>query len=53
MIVYHGTTLKITEPRILRSEIGRDFGPAFYTTDITFGIFKIITIRRMKVNGMQ
>lgn len=34
MIVYHGTTLKITEPRILRSEIGRDFGPAFYTTDI-------------------
>lgn len=34
MIVYHGTTLKIMEPKILRSEIGRDFGFAFYTTDI-------------------
>lgn len=34
MIVYHGTTLEIKEPKILRSEIGRDFGFAFYTTDI-------------------
>ncbi|MCM1102812.1 MAG: DUF3990 domain-containing protein [Clostridium sp.] len=34
MIVYHGTTLEVTEPRIIRSEIGRDFGFAFYTTDI-------------------
>lgn len=34
MILYHGTTMEITEPKILRSEIGRDFGFAFYTTDI-------------------
>ncbi len=34
MIVYHGTTLEIREPRIIKSEIGRDFGFAFYTTDI-------------------
>ena len=34
MIVYHGTTLKLTVPQIIRSEIGRDFGFAFYTTDI-------------------
>ena len=34
MIVYHGTTLRIERPRIVRSEIGRDFGFAFYTTDI-------------------
>lgn len=34
MIVYHGTTIKILEPRIICSEIGRDFGFAFYTTDI-------------------
>lgn len=34
MIVYHGTTLEVREPRIIRSEIGRDFGFAFYTTDI-------------------
>ena len=34
MILYHGTTMEIPIPRILRSEIGRDFGLAFYTTDI-------------------
>jgi len=34
MLLYHGTTLEITHPRILRSEVGRDFGFAFYTTDI-------------------
>ena len=34
MILYHGTTMEIPIPRILRSEIGRDFGFAFYTTDI-------------------
>lgn len=34
MIVYHGTTLEIQKPSIIRSEIGRDFGFAFYTTDI-------------------
>jgi len=34
MIVYHGTILEISEPQILKSEKGRDFGFAFYTTDI-------------------
>ncbi len=34
MIVYRGTTLKIITPKIISSEIGRDFGAAFYTTDI-------------------
>lgn len=34
MILYHGTTLVIPQPRIIRSEQGRDFGSAFYTTDI-------------------
>lgn len=34
MIVYHGTTLEITSPKIILSEKGRDFGAAFYTTDI-------------------
>ena len=34
MILYHGTIMGVTEPKILRSEIGRDFGFAFYTTDI-------------------
>ncbi len=34
MIVYHGTTLEIPAPKIITGEIGRDFGFAFYTTDI-------------------
>ena len=34
MTVYHGTTIEIREPGIVRSEIGRDFGYAFYTTEI-------------------
>ncbi|MCD8157881.1 MAG: DUF3990 domain-containing protein [Clostridiales bacterium] len=34
MIVYHGTTLEIKNPKIIKNELGRDFGFAFYTTDI-------------------
>lgn len=34
MLVYHGTTLEIEKPEIITAEIGRDFGFAFYTTDI-------------------
>ena len=34
MILYHGSTLEVQQPRIFKSEIGRDFGFAFYTTDI-------------------
>lgn len=34
MLVYHGTTSEIKEPKIITTEIGRDFGFAFYTTDI-------------------
>ena len=34
MILYHGSTLEVQQPRILKSEIGRDFGFAFYPTDI-------------------
>ena len=34
MILYHGTTVEIKKPEIITSEIGRDFGFAFYTTKI-------------------
>lgn len=34
MILYHGTTVEIKDPEIITAEIGRDFGFAFYTTDI-------------------
>ncbi|MFA6938047.1 MAG: DUF3990 domain-containing protein [Treponema sp.] len=34
MIVYHGSAEIVKEPQIITSEKGRDFGFAFYTTDI-------------------
>ena len=34
MTLYHGSTMEVSQPHILKSEIGRDFGFAFYTTDI-------------------
>lgn len=34
MILYHGSIMQVEAPKILTSEIGRDFGFAFYTTDI-------------------
>lgn len=34
MILYYGSIIQVKEPRILKNEIGRDFGFAFYTTDI-------------------
>ena len=34
MILYHGTTVEIKKPEIITNEIGRDFGFAFYTTEI-------------------
>lgn len=34
MKLYHGGIIAIETPRIIRSDLGRDFGFAFYTTDI-------------------
>lgn len=34
MILYHGGTEVVALPRLIKSEAGRDFGYAFYTTDI-------------------
>lgn len=34
MMLYHGSTVEIRNPEIIKTEIGRDFGFAFYTTDI-------------------
>ena len=31
MILYHGSTTEVSQPRIFKSEIGRDFGFAFCT----------------------
>ena len=32
MTLFHGSTVEIEQPQIIVSDIGRDFGPAFYTT---------------------
>ena len=34
MKLYHGDLIPIEHPKIIQNEIGRDFGFAFYTTDI-------------------
>ena len=34
MKLFHGGLLEVKSPRIIQSEIGRDFGFGFYTTDI-------------------
>lgn len=51
MTVYHGGLLAIESPQIIRSELGRDFGFAFYTTDIRtqaerWAVRRRITARR-------
>ena len=34
MILYHGSTVEVENPQVIVSDLGRDFGPAFYTTGI-------------------
>ena len=34
MILYHGSIVEVGNPQIFVSDLGRDFGPAFYTTGI-------------------
>ena len=34
MILYHGSTVEVSAPKIVAAEVGRDFGPAFYTTGV-------------------
>lgn len=34
MILYHGSNVEVKDPKIITSEKGKDFGPAFYVTPI-------------------
>jgi hypothetical protein len=34
MKLYHGSTVFVDTPKILKAEIGRDFGTGFYTTTV-------------------
>lgn len=52
MIIYHGSTMEIQNPQIIRSEIGRDCGFAFYTTDIKEQAERW-AMRKAKIQGMR
>ena len=49
MILYHGSDVEIKEPKIIRSEKGRDFGCAFYLTPIKEQAERMAK-RRQKMN---
>lgn len=34
MTLYHGSTVSVQSPAVIVTDIGRDFGPAFYTTGV-------------------
>ena len=34
MILYHGSDIEVKDPKIIKTEVGRDFGCAFYLTPI-------------------
>ena len=34
MILYHGSNVEVKNPKIIKTDKGRDFGPAFYVTPI-------------------
>ena len=52
MILYHGSDLEISKPRILKTEKGRDFGFAFYLTPIKEQAERM-AIRKQRINGTQ
>jgi hypothetical protein len=52
MILYHGGTDVVSDPKIIFSEQGRDFGFGFYATDIYEQAFKWAK-RQGRVRGKQ
>ena len=51
MILYHGSTIIVEKPQIIKSDIGRDFGFGFYTTNIKEQAVRWAT-RKAKIQGM-
>ena len=51
MILYHGSTSIVEKPQIIKSDIGRDFGFGFYTTNIKEQAVRWAT-RKAKIQGM-
>ncbi len=52
MIVYHGSSVEVRSPKIIQTEIGRDFGRAFYTTDIQAQAERW-AVRKAKIEGRR
>lgn len=52
MILYHGSDLEISKPRILKTEKGRDFGFAFYLTPIKEQAERMAK-RKQRINGSK
>ena len=50
MILYHGSNVEVTNPMIIKSDRGRDFGFAFYVTPIKEQAERM-AIRKKKVNN--
>lgn len=50
MILYHGSTSIVEKPKIIESDIGRDFGFGFYTTNIHEQAVRW-AIRKAKLQG--
>ena len=50
MILYHGSDTLVKEPRIIRSEKGKDFGFAFYLTPMKAQAERMAR-RKQKING--
>lgn len=51
MILYHGSISMVEKPEILKSDIGRDFGFGFYTTNIKEQAIRW-AFRKAKILGM-
>ncbi len=52
MILYHGSTVQIKCPEIIKNDIGRDFGFAFYTTTIKEQAERWAK-RRLRINSKE
>ena len=52
MILYHGSDVIVKDPKIIESEKGKDFGPAFYLTPIKEQADRMAK-RKQRINGSQ
>ena len=52
MILYHGSTVAVDHPIIIKTEQGRDFGFGFYTTDLREQAVRWAR-RRMRIAGRK